>query len=246
VTPRDWDARSYDRVSDPMTGWGRAVLDRLALEGHEHVLDAGCGTGRVTEALRERLPGGRVVALDASPSMLAEARNRLGDDRVEYVLADLGRPLPLGGPVDAVFSNATFHWVKDHDALFANLAGVLVPGGPLVAQCGGAGNIASVLEAIRQIGRRGPDPFYFAGPDETRRRLEAAGFVDVRTWLHEEPTPLEPGPPLEEYLATVALGSHLQHLPPHERPAFVRAVAERLPRPEIDYVRLNIVARRAP
>jgi trans-aconitate 2-methyltransferase len=242
---RDWDARSYDRVSDPMTGWGRTILDRLPLQGHERVLDAGCGTGRVTEVLRGRLPRGRVVALDASPSMLAEARARLGDDRVEYVLADLGQPLSLGAPVDAAFSNATFHWVRDHDALFAHLAEVLRPGARLVAQCGGAGNIASVLEAVRQVGHAGPDPFHFAGAEETRRRLESAGFVDVRTWLHDEPTRLEPGEPLEEFLATVALGSHLQHLMPHERPGFVRAVAQRLPRPEIDYVRLNIVARRS-
>lgn len=245
MSPRDWDARSYDRVSHPMTGWGRTVLDRLPLEGNERVLDAGCGTGRVTEALRDRLPGGRVVALDASPSMLAEARARLGDDRVDYVLADLGQPLPLEAPVDAVFSNATFHWVRDHDALFNHLAAVLPPGGPLVAQCGGVGNVASVLEAARQVGPTGPDPFSFAGADETRRRLESAGFVDVDVWLHEEPTRLEPGGPLEEFLTTVVLGSHLQHLAPEARPDFVRAVAQRLPRPEIDYVRLNIVARRA-
>ncbi|MGH8992028.1 MAG: class I SAM-dependent methyltransferase [Acidimicrobiia bacterium] len=244
MSPRDWNARSYDRVSDPMTGWGRTVLDRLVLSGHERVLDAGCGTGRVTAALRERLPDGQVVALDASPSMLTEARARLGDDRVEYVLADLARPLLLAA-VDAVFSNATFHWVTDHDALFANLAAVLRPGGRLVAQCGGAGNIASVLEAVRRAGHHGPDPFHFAGPEDTRRRLEAAGFVDVETWLQPEPTPLEPGEPLEEYLATVALGSHLENLPPDERPGFVRAVAQHLPRPEIDYVRLNILARRS-
>src|SRR5687767_12727798 len=105
MAPRDWNARSYDRVSDPMTEWGTNILHRLELRGDERVLDAGCGTGRVTEALRERLPDGRVVALDASPSMLAEARRRLGDDRVDYVLADLGRPLPLAEPVDAIFSN---------------------------------------------------------------------------------------------------------------------------------------------
>ncbi len=245
MNPRDWDARSYDRVSDPMTGFGRAVLDRLLLRGDERVLDAGCGTGRVTELLRDRLPAGRVVALDASPSMLEQARDRLGDDRVEYVLADLGRPLPLDTMVDAVFSNATFHWVVDHDALFANLAAVLRPGAPLVAQCGGAGNIASVLEAVRQVGHRGPEPFHFAGPEETRRRLEAVGFVDIRTWLNPAPTPLPPGEPLEEYLATVVLGSHLEHVAAPERREFVRAVAERLPRPEIDYVRLNILACRA-
>ncbi len=244
MAPRDWNARSYDRVSDHLTGWGTTVLHGLELRGDERVLDAGCGTGRVTGALRDRLPGGRVIALDASPSMLAEARTRLGDDRVEYVLADLGRPLPLDEPVDAVFSNATFHWVRDHDALFAHLAAVLRPGGPLVAQCGGAGNIASVLEAVRQVGYPGPDPFQFAGPEDTRRRLEAAGFVDVATWLHPEPTLLERGEPLEEFLATVALGAHLEHVAPGDRKDFLRAVAERLPRPEIDYVRLNIRARR--
>ena len=241
MTPRDWNARSYDRVSDPMTGWGRSVLDRLTLDGHERVLDAGCGTGRVTEMLRERLPGGTVVALDGSPSMLAEARARLGDDRIEYVLADLGRPLPLAAPVDAVFSNATFHWVPDHDSLFTHLADALRPGAPLVAQCGGEGNIASVLEAVGQVGYDGPDPFHFAGPDDTRRRLEAAGFVDVSTWLHLEPTPLRPEE-LEEYLATVALGTHLRHVVESERPRFIHEVAARLPRPEIDYVRLNITA----
>lgn len=244
MTPRDWDAATYDRVGTPMTRWGLAVLERLELDGHERVLDAGCGTGRVTERLRHRLPRGTVVALDASPSMLAEARARLGDERVEYVQADLGRPLPVD-PVDAVFSTATFHWVPDHDGLFAHLAAVLRPGGALVAQCGGTGNIASIRAVLRRLGDGWEGPTHFAGPEETTRRLERAGFVGVRTWLQEEPTPIEPGEALETYLRTICLGAHLERLPPEERPAFVRAVAERLPRPEIDYVRLNIVARRA-
>ena len=119
--------RTYDRVADPMTRWGAAVLDRLPLDGDERVLDAGCGSGRVTELLAARLPRGRVVALDGSPSMVEAARERLArfGDRVEYVVADLGAPLPLDGPVDAIVSTATFHWVPDHDALFANLAAVL-------------------------------------------------------------------------------------------------------------------------
>jgi trans-aconitate 2-methyltransferase len=145
-TPRDWDAATYDRVAEPQTRWGGVVLDRLTLTGDETVLDAGCGSGRITELLAERLPHGQVVALDASPSMIAEARRRLArfDDRVAYLVADLGRPfaLPGGGQADAILSTATFHWVPDHDALFRNLAGVLRPGGELVAQCGGAGNIA--------------------------------------------------------------------------------------------------------
>ncbi len=118
-----------------MARWGSAVLERLPLAGDETVLDAGCGSGRVTEELLERLPNGRVIAADNAPSMLVEARARLErfGDRVSFVECDLGRPLPVEGPVDAVFSTATFHWVADHDALFANLAAVLRPGGWLVA-----------------------------------------------------------------------------------------------------------------
>ena len=230
-----------------MTRWGTGVLERLTLTGDETVLDAGCGSGRVTEQLLERLPHGRVIAADAAPSMLAEARRRLErfGDRVSFVECDLGRPLPLDGKVDAVFSTATFHWVADHDALFANLAAVLRPGGWLVAQCGGAGNIASVREVVAELGESWPGPWTFATPEETAARLEAAGFVDVETWLHDEPTPVEPGEAMETFLATVILRSHLDRLPEAERAPYVRRVAEALPEPVIDYVRLNIAARRA-
>ncbi len=151
---RDWDARTYDRVADPMARWGSMVLDRLPLRGDERVLDAGCGSGRVTEQLADRLPHGRVVALDGSASMVEAARGRLArfGDRIEYVVADLGAPLPIAGDVDAVLSTATFHWVPDHDALFANLAAVTAPGGWLVAQCGGVGNIASIQRVLAGIG----------------------------------------------------------------------------------------------
>jgi len=242
----DWDGSTYDRIADPMTRWGTGVLERLPLAGDETVLDAGCGSGRVTEALLARLPRGRVLAADAAPSMLVEARRRLArfGHRVSFVECDLARPLPLDGPVDAVFSTATFHWVPDHDALFANLAAVLRPGGRLVAQCGGAGNVASVRRAVVELGQAWAGPWTFATPGETTARLRAAGFVDVEAWLHEEPTVLEPGPPLETFLATVILRSHLARMPEADRAGFVRAVAERLPGPEIDYVRLNLVASR--
>ncbi len=244
---RDWDAATYDRIADPMTRWGSAVLDRLPLAGDERVLDAGCGSGRVTEQLLDRLPDGAVVALDGSPAMIAEARRRLErfGDRVDYVVADLGAPLPIRDPVDAILSTATFHWVPDHDALFRNLAGVIRPGGRLVAQCGGVGNIATIQAILGSIGDGWLGPAHFETPDDTRERLEAVGFVDVETWLHPEPTPLEPGEPLETFLATVVLGAHLARLAPAERAPFVHEVARHMPRPEIDYVRLNIVATKA-
>jgi trans-aconitate 2-methyltransferase len=245
--PRDWDARTYDRVADPMTRWGTAVLDRLVLDGDERVLDAGCGSGRVTEGLAERLPRGGVIALDGAPSMIEAARERLVrfGDRIEYVVADLGRPLPIEGSVDAVVSTATFHWVPDHAALFANLAAVLRPGGWLVAQCGGAGNIATVQRALEAVGDGWLGPAHFETVLDTTQRLDAAGFVDVECWLQDEPTWFEPGEPLETYLRTVILGAHLERLPTGARDAFVHEVAERLPEPLIDYVRLNITAQRS-
>jgi trans-aconitate 2-methyltransferase len=248
--PRDWDAATYDRIADPMTRWGDAVLARLDVSGRDTVLDAGCGTGRVTELLLERLPEGRVVALDAAPSMLAEARRRLArfGRRVMFLEADLLglEPGLIGGwaPVDAVLSTATFHWVLDHDRLFANLAAVVRPGGQLVAQCGAAGNIARVLEAVRATGTERDGAWVYAAPEETRRRLAAAGFTDIEVWTHAEPTRLPPGEPLETYLETVCLRTHVAGMGPGQRTRFLHAVAEALDEPVIDYVRLNIVARR--
>jgi trans-aconitate 2-methyltransferase len=245
--PREWDAATYDRIADPMTRWGGIVLDRLPLEGDERVLDAGCGSGRVTEQLLGRLPGGHAVALDGSSQMIDEARRRLEPfgDRVSFVVADLLAPLPVDPPVDAILSTATFHWITDHDTLFRNLAAVIRPGGRFVAQCGGAGNIVNVLRAAAEVGGDWAGPWLFATPEETRMRLEAAGFTDIETWLNPEPTPLEPGEPIETFLATIVLREHVARLSEPERGPFVHAVAERLPKPEIDYVRLNIVARRA-
>lgn len=243
---RDWDARTYDRIADPQARWGSIVLDRLPLDGDEAVLDAGCGSGRVTERLAERLPRGRVIALDGSPSMIEAARERLArfGDRVEFVVADLGRPLPIDGRVDAVFSTATFHWIPDHDALFANLAAITRPGGWLVAQCGGVGNVDNVMRVLAQTGDGWLGSRNFATPLDTTRRLDAAGYVDIECWLTDEPTRFDPGEPFATFLRTVVLGEHLDRLPPSERDAFVQAVVDQLPEPVIDYVRLNITARR--
>jgi trans-aconitate 2-methyltransferase len=242
---RDWDARTYDRIADPMTRWGSTVLDRLPLDGGERVLDAGCGSGRVTELLIERLPRGRVIALDGSSSMVDAARDRLTrfGERIEYVVADLGAPLPIEGSVDAVLSTATFHWVADHDALFANLAAVTRPGGLLIAQCGGAGNIATIQRALASIGDGWLGPVHFETVLATTRRLDAAGYVNIECWLTDEPTRFEPGEPFETYLRTVVLGAHLERLPAADHDAFVREIADTLGEPLIDYVRLNIVAR---
>src|SRR3954447_11807533 len=145
---REWDGASYDRISGVMQAMGLDVLERLELEGDEMVIDAGCGSGRVTEALIGRLPRGRVIGVDASASMIDSARERLGG-RAELHVADLVT-FDLGLRADAILSTATFHWIADHEALFARLRAHLRDGGHLVAQCGGRGNIATVHAAARE------------------------------------------------------------------------------------------------
>jgi trans-aconitate 2-methyltransferase len=240
--PRDWDASAYDRLSDPQRRWGAAVLDRVELAGDERVLDAGCGTGRVTELLLERLPQGSVVALDASPSMVARARARLGADRTTYVVADLMEPLPVAA-VDAVVSTATFHWVPDHDRLFRNLAAALRPGGRLEAQCGGAGNVANLAEIVASFGLDASLGKVYATAEATHDRLERAGFIDVRCWLQDEPTPI-PREDLGAFLQTVCLGGLLEDLPEERRASIAQDVAARMPESRLEYVRLNLSARR--
>ena len=247
LDPGAWDASSYDRISAPHAAMGAPTLERLELRGDERVLDAGCGSGRLTERLLERLPRGTVVALDGSAGMLDEARARLArfGDRVIYVRADLGSPpLPVHGPMDAVLSTATFHWVLDHDRLFDGLASVMRGGAQLSAQCGGEGNGAALMDAVRAEGVETAHRFHFAGPKETRRRLEARGFVDVQAWLTPETIAFDSDEELEEYILTPYLRP-ATGLPEPELARLARAAAQRLPRRAIDYVRLNILARRA-
>jgi trans-aconitate 2-methyltransferase len=247
---RQWDGASYDRISGPMEALGREVLGRLRLRGDETVLDAGCGSGRVTEALLERLPDGRVIALDSSASMIAAARKRLGeqDGRLELREGDL-LELELGTPVDAILSTATFHWIRDHEALFARLRAALRPGGQLVAQCGGEGNIDVLRGEAADLLALDPyaehftgwqPPWHYAGPGATRQRLLDAGFGAAECWL--TPAPRQPEQP-REFLATIVLGPHVQRLPEELREPFIDELLARLDEPVIvDYVRLNIDA----
>ena len=248
--PREWDAQTYDRVSDPQYEWGLEVLGRLDLAGNEFVMDAGCGSGRVTAKLLERLPNGRVLCVDASEQMIEKAREALGD-RADYLVADLSE-LEVPERVDVIFSTATFHWVLDHDRLFSRLHAALKPGGRLVAQCGGEGNVAKHAQAIVEVATRPEfiDHFQglemmwnFAPADATEERLREAGFADVRCWLEDKP--VQPENPYD-FTTTVTMGPHLSRLPEELRRQFAEAVLEVEDDPLVlNYVRLNMDATRA-
>ena len=222
-----WDAQTYDRVADPQEAWAREILGRSGFRAGERVLDAGCGSGRVTELLLDH--GVEVVGVDADASMVAKARERLGD-RAHVEQQDL-LELELDEPVDAVFSCAVFHWITDHERLFARLHAALRPGGRLVAQCGGHGNIAKVVAAVPDR----PSPWLYATPEDTERRLRDAGFAEARAWLEPKPTTVADP---ETYIAAVCLHGH-----PQAAELAPRVVAALGDPPVIDYVRLNMEAR---
>src|SRR4051794_23285652 len=252
-SPAEWDAEAYHRLAKPQEEWARQVLKRLSLRGDEVVLDAGCGSGGVTRMLLERLPQGRVIGFDGSQAMIEEARTQLEEwgDRVDLQVGDL-QELRLAEPVDVVFSNATFHWIPDHETLFQRLRSAMKPGAPLVAQCGGEGNVAEFAGAIEEVSalpefapafEGWPAPYNFAAPALTEERLKAAGFEEIRCWLEERP--VEPEQP-REFGAAAGLAPHLERLSDEQREPFLDAVMERLAKPVVyRYVRLNIDARAA-
>lgn len=249
MSPHDWNAGDYDRTNAGIIALGVEVLDRLELGGDETVLDAGAGTGAVTQHLAARLQQGHVIALDAATQMVAFARKRFKNaNNVEVLEADL-TGFDLGSrKVDAVFSTATFHWIADHDALWNNLRRVMSDGARLEAQCGGLGNIASVLTAVERIGARPPydqfiggwAPTNFAGPNETESRMLAAGFSSAHAWLEARPIyPEDVG----KHLREVILGAHAERMPADVFERFASEVDAALgERDEVDYVRLNISA----
>jgi trans-aconitate 2-methyltransferase len=255
---REWDAGEYEKLSAPMTRWGAGIVGGLETRGDEAAIDAGCGTGRVTELLLERLPEGSVLAVDSSGAMVEAARRRFaGDPRVRVERQDL-LSLEVRERADFILSTATFHWISDHDRLFERLSGALKPHGRLVAQCGGEGNISRATQAANEVMEQErfrpyfegwQDHKYYADPSSTRERLEAAGFEEVETWLHDEVAAFDSVEELARYLGVIVFGGHLDRLPEELKGPFTAELAGKISAaggaPALDYVRLNMVARRS-
>jgi trans-aconitate 2-methyltransferase len=259
--PAEWNAAVYHQVSNPHVTWGRTVLEGLVLRGDETAVDAGCGSGRLTAELLELLPEGRVIAIDRSANMLAEARENLArfGNRVSFVQADVGdlSPKITGEPVDLVFSTATFHWIPDHPKLFRGLYSLLNPGGMLSAQCGGGPNLDLLLARAKMLMTSPelapyfgdwPGPWEFADDITTANRLQDAGFTDITSWLYEAPTPMADAGAYRSFLTNVIFGEHLARLPQELHTGFIDALTEGAAAEDppflLDYWRLNIRATR--
>jgi trans-aconitate 2-methyltransferase len=257
---REWNSSEYHRLSQPQVNWGKKVLSRLTLRGDELLLDAGCGTGRLTAELLQAVPRGRVVGLDISQNMLNSAREYLQPqfgERAPMVVADL-QDLPFESAFDGIVSTATFHWVLDHDRLFANLFRSLRSGGWLQAQCGGGPNLArlkgrmAVLAESRKYApflANFPSPWLYQNAEGAAETLRRAGFMDVQTGLEAAPTLLEGRQHYMEFVKTVIVRTHLERIPDVElRHQYVSELADQAaaddPPYMLDYWRLNLSARK--
>jgi len=255
----DWDAARYHRISDPQLAWGRAVTARLEPAAGERILDIGCGTGRLTAEIAAR-PEIRVVGLDHSAAMLQEAARHAATLKAPpmYVRGD-GAALPFVDAFDAVFSAATFHWIPDHDRLFASVFTALRPGGRFIAQAGGAGNLDRLYTRARRLMRSAQyaghfvswaEPYHFENASDTKERLDRAGFTEIDVSIVEAPVPFRTPDLYSEFVAAVCLRHQVQRLPEMQGAGFMQQItdlaAEDDPPLTLDYWRLNIAARKAP
>lgn len=257
---REWNSSEYHRLSQPQVSWGRKVLSRLTLRGDELLLDAGCGTGRLTAELLQSLPDGRVVALDISQNMLRSAREYLQPqfgERAPLIAADL-RDLPFENAFDGIVSTAAFHWVLDHDRLFRNLYRALRPGGWLQAQCGGGQNLARLRKRMAALAVAPkfapslagfPSPWLYQDAEGAAETLRRAGFEDVQTGLEAAPTLLDDRRHYFEFVKTVIVRTHLERLPDADlREQYVAQLADQAATDDppflLDYWRLNLSARK--
>lgn len=242
-----WEAARYAANARFVADLGLPVVELLAPQPGERILDLGCGDGVLTRRLVEI--GCSVVGVDAAPDMVREACVRGVDAR----LAD-GADLTFAAEFDAVFSNAALHWMSaDPDAVIAGVARALRPGGRFVGEFGGQGNVAAIVVAlVAVLARRGIDgaaliPWYFPTPDEYRQRLERLGFKVERIDLIPRPTPLPTG--MAAWLETFA-DPFLRTVPETERgPIRAEAVdllqhvlRDNTGRWTADYVRLRFAA----
>jgi|SRR5579862_4863257 len=244
--PQTWDPERYALNARFVADLGMPAVELLAPRAGERILDLGCGDGALTEKLVAM--GCRVTGVDASEQQIAAARARGLDARVMD-----GERLSFNGGFDAVFSNAALHWMRPADAVIDGVWNALEPGGRFVAECGGAGCVATISAALaaalarRRVDAARVDPWYFPTPEDYGTRLRRRGFVVTSIALIPRPTPL-PGD-ITGWLETFA-ESFTAALPAAERPAFLDEVREAL-RPTLcgadgqwtaDYVRLRFAA----
>jgi trans-aconitate methyltransferase len=255
-----WNGADYERQSAHQRAWGTGIVAELPLRGDERILDLGCGDGGVTRRLAERVPGGFVLGIDAAAGQLEAAREKcLPNMRVELLDIDA---LGFEAEFDCIYSNATLHWVHDHDALLRRVHRALRPGGILRAQFGGDRNVPNLLDCLRLRMTAPPFdrafagfrwPWYFPAIPEYKERLRASPFGGGQAWLEAKPQRFDTAEALIGWIDNPCLIPFVQALPAElRRPFRDGVVADMLARTlQADgghlepFSRMNVWARKA-
>jgi trans-aconitate methyltransferase len=236
-----WDALRYQARHSYVFGYGENLIGMLAPRSGERILDLGCGSGQLTAKIAAS--GADVIGLDRSEEMIAEARRNF--PALRFDVADAAN-FTVDTPVDAVFSNAALHWVKDADGVAKSVARALRPGGRFVVEMGGKGNVQTIIEAVREVAGPVETPWYFPSVGQYTSLLERHGFEISFATLFDRPTRVDGEDGLEDWL-TMFCGSVIGE---HGASAIRREVANRL-RPKmfregawvVDYRRLQVIAK---
>jgi trans-aconitate methyltransferase len=248
TTQQTWDAGLYEDKHAFVWKHGASLVELLAPQAGEHILDLGCGTGHLTARIAGA--GASVTGLDRSPAMLEQARSAY--PQLEFVQGD-ATDFRFQEPFTAIFSNAALHWIRPPDAVVRSVAGALQPGGRFVAEFGGRGNVRAIVAALHAAAERLGLPlqlpqWFFPGVAEYATLLEAADLEVRFATLFDRPTPLEGASGLRDWVGMFTRET-LDAVPPERQEELLRAV-EDLARPVLfhdggwfaDYRRLRVVA----
>ena len=266
VLKYDWDALTYDNISDVIESWGLDLIERLNWKGNEIVLDAGCGSGRLTKIISTKLPKGKVFAVDLDSSMIKLANERLGKiSNVKFIQSNIC-DIELQDKIDVIFSNAVLHWISNHRKVFEHFWQILKPNGQLSIQCGGYGNLTKTLSVFNKVrkslefcnyfcNRKGEsiwnEPWYFAKAEDTVKILKEIGFKNIEVSLENKVAKFHDKEDYFIFIKTIVLRPYLEYLSNDKlRNMFAKAVVHEIETNfkelqwKLDYVRLNIHAKK--
>ncbi len=237
VQPAKWNAADYAANSVVQQTWARELIAQLKLRADEHILDVGCGDGKVTAELARAVPRGSVTGVDASPQMIQFAKRAFPPSEISNLKFQIMDARKIKSPrqFECVFSNAALHWVDDHQAILRGAASVLKPGGRLIISCGGKGNAQDVFIALRpemrlkrwrEFFRQMPTPYFFYAPGDYEKWLPKFGFKIQKLKLAPKDATYEGAEDFATWLRTTWI-PYIQRVPEILREEFIAAVTER-------------------
>ena len=256
-----WDAQTYDKISSNVQlEWGRKLLEKKRWIGREIVMDAGAGSGNLTKVLADKVPNGRVYAVDADSNMVEQAKSNLSGCKNVQVIHSSMENVNLPAKVDVIFSNSALHWILAQEGVFSHFWQLLKPrvGGELLIECGGHGNMERAISIILTTSQSDQfkehfvnwkQSWYFPKPDETERLLHRAKFKDIQVNLSKLTTTFSDRESFANFIKTVMTKPFLGYLPDAQDKdefldAFLNEFDHLVGAWSLDFMRLRIFAKK--